>query len=578
MAEFTTSTAQDILLQEIQRLTTDNRKLNRQLSNTNVMLDRARSGALAQSNLSAILSDEKARREKQLALLLRNSPDIIVLLDSNGLFVFCTDSFLENMGIASYGLIDMRPFHDVLAAAVDEPPLALLENGIATVQHSGEKQEIETRLLLAGGTDARDFLIGITPFKDEKGIMCGTLLVFHDMTEILRAKELAEAASKAKSDFLATMSHEIRTPMNAIMGVADMLRKTALTAHQQSLLQNIHNSSTVLLDIINDILDLSKIEAGKLDLLEDYYSLTEQLARTKSICEIMFSQKNVVFRCNFAPNLPRIVYGDEKRIGQILSNILNNAMKYTIEGAVDFTAYLDDSGKVCFDIRDTGIGIKQKDIARLFKPFEQFDSVWNKNVVGTGLGLAITKRLCAMMNGEISVESEYRRGSCFTVRLGLRTGSDGDLPAANLSDFKFTAPHAKVLVVDDIDINLIVAVSMLENFDITPDTAANGKQALTLAAQKTYDIILMDHMMPEMDGIETTLQLRAETGTQTPIIALTANTVTGARELFMQNGLNDFLAKPLGAGALGTCLAKWLPRELIRVTGEDILEQTMMMR
>jgi CheY-like chemotaxis protein/anti-sigma regulatory factor (Ser/Thr protein kinase) len=266
-----------------------------------------------------------------------------------------------------------------------------------------------------------------------------------------------------------------------------------------------------------------------------------------------------------------VVYGDEKRISQIVTNLLNNALKYTEKGGVSFKVWADttrtdgDTAFIYFTVEDTGIGIREDALPRLFTAFEQLDPVRNKKIAGTGLGLVITKRLCGMMGGTITVESEYNKGSVFTALLSLKIGGPADLPEAESPLIGFTAPEARVLLVDDIEINLEVAAFLLNAYDISPDMAKSGLEAIDLAGKKDYDLIFMDHMMPEMDGIEATQCIRAMGGSwaELPVIALTANAVSGAREMFLSNGFTGFLSKPMDADALGACLLKWLPEKLV---------------
>jgi CheY-like chemotaxis protein len=398
------------------------------------------------------------------------------------------------------------------------------------------------------------------------------MALFYDTTEILAAKREAEFANKAKSDFLATVSHEIRTPMNAIIGMATMLNSASLNEEQRRYLKNIENSSNVLLSLINDILDFSKIEAGKLELVPGYFSLSGLLEDLNSMFEFLYREKQLWFTPIFDPKLPAVVYGDEKRVSQIFINLLNNALKYTPSGGVRFRVSLagetgegdQHAATIRFDVEDTGIGIQEDAIPRLFTAFEQLDLVKNKKVVGTGLGLVITKRLCALMGGSIDVKSEYGKGSTFTVTLSFTTGSAEDLTEEKIAVLEFTAPGAAVLLVDDIEINLEVAAFMLDSFGIKPDTARSGEEAVTMAAEKRYDLILMDHMMPGMDGLEAAALIQqGGSSADTPIVALSANAVSEARAMFLSNGFSGFLAKPMDNAALAECLLRRLPEDRI---------------
>jgi CheY-like chemotaxis protein/anti-sigma regulatory factor (Ser/Thr protein kinase) len=272
----------------------------------------------------------------------------------------------------------------------------------------------------------------------------------------------------------------------------------------------------------------------------------------------------------YAEDLPEVVFGDDKRIGQIITNILNNALKYTREGGVTLRVSgapgaTEGEDSISIAVEDTGIGIKEDAIPRLFTAFEQLDQVRNKQIQGTGLGLAITKRLCAMMSGAINVTSTYGEGSVFTITLPLKRGGSEDLPREELTVIPFTAPKARVLLVDDIEINLDVASFLLNSFNINPDTAKNGLESIEKVKNQKYDLILMDHMMPEMDGVEAVRIIRSLGGDNAtiPIIALTANAVSGAREMFLSNGFNSFLSKPMDQQSLAQTLLRWLSEALV---------------
>ncbi len=551
---------------ENHHLTMKHKKLTRLFNLAEKRIERNKNAAQAKDSLANMISARRSELERYMNLLLDNCPDMILLFDSDGKLAYCTESFLKICSIAGFGLIKGTPVSKLLAPYTEERLLDAMNLMIAKIYKEKKTFEFSDTIDFNRSKKPRSYSIQVTPMLTENGKAEGFMLLFSDTTEIIKAQKDAEQANAAKSDFLATISHEIRTPMNAIIGIAEILKGTGLTPHQQGYLKSIQDSSHVLLNLINDILDFSKIEADKLEIVEEYFRLDDLLKNLQSMFELMFQQKNIDFICTFSADLPKVVFGDDKRIRQILTNVLNNALKYTHEGIVRFLVQKDDGGKICFAVEDTGIGIKQDAIPRLFSAFERFDLARNKGVIGTGLGLAITRKLCTIMNGSVDVKSEYTKGSIFTVRLPLAEGSPEDLPIEQRKDTVFfKAPKAKALVVDDIEINLQITAYMLESFEIQPDLAQSGKQAVEKAAANHYDIIFMDHMMPEMDGIEAAGIIRSM-GSPTkdiPIVALSANAVSDAVEKFFVSGFNDFLSKPMEQAALAQCLVKWLPMEKI---------------
>jgi PAS domain S-box-containing protein len=378
-----------------------------------------------------------------------------------------------------------------------------------------------------------------------------------------------ESANTAKSRFLASMSHEIRTPMNAIIGMSDLIRTDNMDARQKEFFHDLRIMSKSLLQIINDILDFSKIESDKMELVPVHFNLLNLYDNIVSLNRFMAEGKGLEFRSGFDDNVQQIVYGDDVRIRQIITNLLSNAIKYTQDGFVDFRMKrVVENGRdyTVFIVEDSGVGIRKENFSKLFDWYEQFDSPKNRGITGTGLGLPITKSFVDMMNGRIEVKSKYGKGSVFTVMLPLEKGDPMKVEQAVASNIYVTDGSAKVLVVDDNAVNLKVALAYLEAHNIRADSAKSGIEALKKIEQKQYHLIFMDHMMPGMDGIETTTRIRAmddEWDWTVPIIALSANAVSGARELFLESGMNDYLYKPIEARELNRLLAKWLPPEII---------------
>ena len=544
----------------------EKRKMEREIALLKETIERSSQTHRSLSVLRDVLLKEKSMQEKYMSLLLDNCPDIIILLNEEGCFVNCTKAFLKCARIANFGLIHMKSLKAVLEQCVcgddcDEM-LAVYRQSVK------EKRSIEHEKTMDFGFRGNDrrYQITFTPMQADDGSIEGALGLFHDITELSTAKQQAERANAAKTDFLATVSHEIRTPMNAVMGLTDLLLKTEATDQQRGYLNNIQISSRSLLRLINDILDFSKIEANHQEVMRDYFSLADMLDDLKGMFDALFIEKKIMLKYDFSPELPKSVLGDEKLLRQILTNLLTNALKYTREGTVWFAACPGTHGEFEFTVKDTGMGIKKEDLPRLFNAFEQLDRVKNKNIVGTGLGLTITKHLCEILDGSIQVDSEYGVGSVFTVRIPMEPG--GELIRQAVENIQFQAPGAKVLVVDDIELNTMITAAMLETFQIKADEANNGEAAIDMAKKKPYDIIFMDHMMPVMDGVETTAHIRRLLHfdghyQKAPIVALTANAGADSVKMFLASGMTDYVFKPLEETELAKCLVKHLPKTIM---------------
>jgi len=550
-------------------LQTENRKLTRDLRVTKSFLDKITRTVDAKEALGRALTAAGEKQKAYTEMLLENCPDIIFLFDDNSKLVLCSSVFLNTCGIPNFDFIANKTYTDLLSPYMDSDMLARFRDAAATAQP--EQNTMLTEWIdFAGAGERRCYSMSLTAIGGEKGaranLTAGVLVVITDTTDIMLEKQRSEAANNAKSDFLATMSHEIRTPMNAILGMSEMLSRDELTDTQTRYVADIRKSSQALLTIINDILDFSKIEAGKLTIIQSGYNLHQLLFNLESIFAMMFTSKQLSFSFKVDRSVPTWIYGDENRLRQILTNLLSNAMKYTNEGGAVFLVSLEGDA-LRFDVGDTGIGIREDDLQKLFKPFEQLDTLRNKNIVGTGLGLAISHHLAGLMNGNLSLESEYGKGSTFTLRIPYVPVTQATTETLDEAVEEFTAPNARVLVVDDIDINLAVAEAMLSAFDISPTLSMRGADAILQVAEQRFDIIFMDHMMPGMDGVETTAAIRKLGGwcATVPIIALTANAVNGAEEMFMKHKFNGFVPKPLELDMLNLCLRKWLPHDLIQL-------------
>jgi len=561
------STSLEALLAANKRLALEVKMLTRSLEREQAFIRRNKVNIDARKQFSEIVLAERSTLEKNMNLLLQNSRDFIIFFDTDGRIVFCTDSFLKANNLAGFGLLKGKFFGEILGGLV---PDAFIEGARHIVQahqvgDGTSMLESQFQADFAQGGTYRDYKAELSVMVNEANESEGFVVIIYDITDFSQARREAEQANAAKSDFLATISHEIRTPMNAIIGLADMLEGTSLDARQSELLSKVQNSSTAMLSLINDILDFSKIEAGKLELIEEYFDFYELLDVVKSVFELMMAQKDLHFTCDFARDLPEVVCADSKRIRQILTNILNNAYKYTASGTVTFSVSVAEGGMTRFAVADTGIGIREEERPKLFNEFQQLDVVRNKHISGTGLGLAITKHLCEILGGSVGVESVYGKGSTFTVLLPLKAGVRDDLPHQVDEGIGFTAPKARILIVDDVEINLEIVSFMLEPFEVQIETAANGEHALGLAATNHYDLILMDHMMPVMDGIEATRRIRALDGEkgQVPIVALTANAISGVEQMFKDAGFDGFISKPIDGTILARSLHRLLPARLI---------------
>jgi len=517
-------------------------------------------------------------RNTQLAMLFDENMDIV---DANPAIIKLIDYPDKQTCLANLAS-DLETF--IVSSQYDQRPAIPVAERLRNAIAQGYEHS-ETILDIYG----RKFIVDVKYLRVPMGKGYGVAVYADDitalrdaldksekmMTELEAAKQEALDLSHAKTQFLANMSHEIRTPMNAIIGMSEIALRDYKSMDVTHHIREIKRSGEALLTIINDILDISKIESGKLELINMNYELSSLL----SDCITMFNVnlegtgKSIIFDANISPELPSVLYGDELRIRQFLTNLLSNALKYTSEGVISLSvsdSIFGDEIELSFAIKDTGIGIKPENLAKIWDTFTRVDMTKNQFIQGTGLGLAIAKNLCNSMGGDITVVSEYGKGSTFTATIRQKIISKApiniDFTGTRIKhqDFvvTFTAPEFRVLIVDDMPTNVIVASGLLKPYAVKVMACYSGKDAIKLVAEQDFDLLFVDHMMPEMDGVETVRRLRELKDKLPPIVALTANAVAGMSTYFLANGFDGFCSKPIDIAKLDNILDKYVPLDL----------------
>ncbi|MCR4793113.1 MAG: response regulator [Lachnospiraceae bacterium] len=404
---------------------------------------------------------------------------------------------------------------------------------------------------------------------------------YHYMKELQKQKDIADSANEAKSRFLASMSHEIRTPINAVLGMDEMILRESGEKNIRAYASDIKSAGRTLLSLINDILDLSKVEEGKMEIIPVQYDLSLLINDLLNMIRERADKKGLKLCVNVDPEIPRYLTGDEIRIRQCAMNLLTNAVKYTEKGevALEVSHEREDDDHIMLKItvRDTGIGMKEADMENLFSPYKRIEEERNRAIEGTGLGMSITRQLLGLMGSDIAVQSEYGKGSVFSFSIRQETVSEevigdfsGEKDVSSGSSYEyrelFHAPDARILVIDDTEMNLTVITSLLKKTQIVIDTAMSGEEGIRLVGRNDYDVIFIDHMMPDMDGIETLEHIRnTDRGSRVPAVALTANAVSGAREKYLKAGFTDYLSKPVDGTRLEKLLHNLIPADKIKV-------------
>ncbi len=510
----------------------------------------------------------------------------IVFVDYKGDMIYSNEAFEKFFHLEKEKNIVTKRFYETIHTD------ATLEECIDAVQTAEEN----TGLFKARTLDDKQALdIQYTVLYDRYGDVRCVMNVIHDVTEeetllhnLEQQKALAEEnrqeairANQAKSNFLAHISHEIRTPMNAIIGMNKMVMMEDISPKAKQYSQDIYTAGQTLLAIINDILDLSKIESGKMELVPVTYELSSLLNDVLNMVAQKVQDKKLRLETDIASDIPHQLWGDEVRIRQILLNLINNAVKYTQQGTitlkVSWEKKQEDVLELNISVVDTGVGIRKEDIGKLFESFQRVDMRANRGIEGTGLGLSISRQLVEQMGGNIQVESAYGEGSTFTVRIPQKIMDEtpmGDFSKSyektqldqNIRGEEFTAPDARILIVDDNKVNLVVAKGLLKATEIKIDTALSGYEALEKIKEKEYQIIFLDDRMPEMGGVETLhkMQEQQENASKNAVvIAMTANAISGSREHYIAEGFHDYLSKPIDVVRYTKMIKKYLPENMV---------------
>jgi PAS domain S-box-containing protein len=525
------------------------------------------------------------KQDHYLQMVFDNSPDIIMLLDKNVELIYCAKVLLEKAGIKSLGEVRKTKYQDLLSRFMSVEMLSELITIFRTSREENKTMIFERTIDFTREGSPRHYEIHFTPMYDSRNDFQGTFILFHDMTEIMLAQERMEQASRAKSNFLANMSHEIRTPLNAIIGMTGIARSSDDPGRKDYCLEKIETASTHLLGIINDILDMSKIEENKFELSPTEFDFDNMIQKIISIFEFRINERNLSLTIEKDSAIPKKIITDEQRFAQVITNLISNSIKFTPEkGDITLSMRrLDNLGKkdetgdpdenFCIleiKVKDTGIGIPIEQQRKLFHSFVQVDSSTARKFGGTGLGLAISKRIVELMHGNIHMESEENKGSTFifTIQAGIPDSSDSSAddsgkPGESFLEKEVNYQGKRILLAEDVEINREIVITVLEPFGIEITEAEDGQRAYDLFCENPdkFDMIFMDIHMPGINGYDSTQLIRAYDHPRAktiPIIAMTANVFKEDIDHCIAAGMNSHLGKPLDFGAVMATLSKYL--------------------
>ncbi|MGF7009806.1 signal transduction histidine kinase/ActR/RegA family two-component response regulator [Lachnospiraceae bacterium PF1-21] len=536
-------------------------------------------GRLASANEKIEKYEQKMNEEKEplrelyLNSLLRIMPEIVLFINTDLKVIMCSESYLAAAGMKSYDEIIGTPAIPERLEYPNAQAISSAEQELIDAMESGITIEEEIFFSFIPGTSKRYYKKYVRPLSDTRGQAIGAILLFIDVTDISIAREDAKKASEAKGIFLANMSHEIRTPMNAIIGMTHIARESNEINKKDECLTKIESASAHLLGVINDILDMSKIEAGKFTLSDSEFAFEDLIEQIVTVTSFKVNEKLQKFTIDVDKNVPPFIISDQQRLSQVITNLISNAIKFTPEGGcIDLRIRnLSEQDDICtlqVDVADTGIGISEQQQKQLFQSFQQADSSISRKYGGTGLGLAISKSIILQMNGDIWVESDAGKGSVFKFTAQVKRGAVGNTDTKKGKDLteetKGIFTGRRILVVEDNEINREIVHALLRDTGATLESAENGRIAYdSLLREETtpYDIILMDVQMPEMNGYEATKAIRSTTNPSvcnTPIIAMTANVFREDIEMCLEAGMNDHIGKPLDVDEVMAKLKKYM--------------------